>query len=228
MRLPRKPQWVSFDCYGTLIDTRAGYVEVWREILADKGVKSNESVAAFVQAWGEEEFRLIQGPYKRYREILVESVETTLRRHNLPVGPHDGRRLAEAWGTFRPYPDVKPVLTTLKERHRLAIISNVDNDLIRQSVAGIGVDFDAIFTAEDCRAYKPSRAPFERAVQGMGAPPQDVLHVAFGYKYDHDTASEMGFMTAWINRRGLVLPPEARKFDLELPDLTGLPALVGS
>jgi 2-haloacid dehalogenase len=92
----------------------------------------------------------------------------------------------------------------------------------------MGVDFDAIFTAEDCRAYKPSRVPFERALEGMGVPPHDVLHVAFGYRYDHGTASEMGFMTAWINRRGLVLPPDARKFDLELPDLTGLPALVGS
>jgi FMN phosphatase YigB (HAD superfamily) len=61
----------------------------------------------------------------------------------------------------------------------------------------------------------------------MGVAPRDVLHVAFGYKYDHGTASEMGFMTAWINRRNLVLPPGARKFDLELPDLSGLPALVG-
>jgi 2-haloacid dehalogenase len=155
-------------------------------------------------------------------------VETTLRRHKQPVGPDDGRRLADAWGTFRPYPDVKPVLTTLKEHHRLAIISNVDNDIIQQSVASMGVDFDAIFTAEDCRAYKPSRVPFERALDGMGVPPQDVLHVAFGYRYDHGTASEMGFMTAWINRRRLVLPPEARTFDLELPDLTGLLALVGS
>ena len=228
MRLPRKPQWVSFDCYGTLIDTKAGYVEVWREILADKGVDSPEAVGAYVQAWGEEEFRLIQGPYRRYREVLIESVEATLRSHNLPVDPQDGRRLADAWGAFRPYGDVKPVLTTLKERQRLAIISNVDNDLIRQSVAGMGVDFDAIFTAEDCRAYKPSRVPFERALHGMGVPPQDVLHVAFGHKYDHGTASAMGFMTAWINRRGLVLPPDARKFDLELPDLAGLSGLVGS
>jgi 2-haloacid dehalogenase len=228
MQLPRKPQWFSFDCYGTLIDTRAGYVDVWREILAAKGVRADAPLAEYVQAWGEEEFRLIQGPYRAYRAILIESVEATLRRYHLPVGPDDGRRLADAWGTFRPYPDVKPILTTLKKHHRLAIISNVDNAVIRQSVASIGVEFDAIFTAEDCQAYKPSRVPFEHALRRMGTAPQDVLHVAFGYRYDHGTASEMGFMTAWINRRGLVLPPGARKFDLELPDLTGLPPLVGS
>jgi len=228
MQLARKPRWITFDCYGTLIDTRTHYVEIWRGLVAEKGLDADTVVLEYVQAWGEEEFRLIQGPYKKYRQILIESVETTLRRHNLPVSAGDGPRLADAWGRFPPYPDVQPILTRLKERHRLAIISNVDNDIIRQSVAGIGVEFDAIFTAEDCQAYKPSRVPFEHALRGMGVPPQDVLHVAFGYRYDHGTASEMGFMTAWINRRGLVLPGGTRKFDLELPDLAGLPALVES
>jgi 2-haloacid dehalogenase len=228
MRFERKPQWITFDCYGTLIDTRTHYVEIWRDLLVQKGLNPDPVLMEYVRAWGEEEFRLIQGPYKRYRETLTESVENTLRGRGLPVLAGDGRRLADAWGTFPPYPDVKPILTKLQERHKLAIISNVDNDIIRQTVSGIGVEFDAIFTAEDCRAYKPSRVPFEYALRSMGVRSQDVLHVAFGYRYDHATASEMGFMTAWINRRGLVLPPGARKFDVELPDLTGLPALLPS
>lgn len=228
MHLARKPQWITFDCYGTLIDTRAGCIEVWRQILSEKGLDPDAEVMEYVRAWGEEEFQLIQGPYKKYRQVLIESVERTLRRHNLLVAAGDGRRLAEAWGTFAPYPDVKPVLHQLKEHYRLAIISNVDNDIIRQTVAGIGVEFDAIFTAENCKAYKPSRVPFEHALRSMGVPPQDVLHVAFGYQYDHGTASEMGFMTVWVNRRRLTLPAGARKFDLEIPDLTGLPALLGS
>jgi 2-haloacid dehalogenase len=227
MQLPRKPQWITFDCYGTLINTRPGYVDVWREILSAKGLDPSAIILEYVQAWGEEEFRLIQGTYKTYRQILTESVETTLKSHGLPVAPTDGRRLADAWGTFPPYPDVKPVLSQLKEHYKLAIISNADNDIIRQSVASIGVEFDAVFTAEDCRAYKPSRVPFEHALRGMGVPPRDVLHVAFGYQYDHNTASAMGFMTVWVNRRQLALPPGARKFDVEIPDLRALPALSG-
>jgi len=227
MRFAKQPQWITFDCYGTLIDTRTHYVEIWRELLAQKGLDADETVMEYVRSWGEEEFRLVQGPYKKHRDLLVESVETTLRRNNLPIGPGDGRRLADAWGTFPPYPDVKPVLTRLKEHYRLAIISNTDNDIIHQTVAGIGVEFDAIFTAEDCKAYKPSRIPFEHALRSIGMGPQEVLHVAFGYQYDHGPASEMGFMTVWVNRRQLILPPGARKFDVEIPDLTGLPALLG-
>src|SRR3990172_8756308 len=108
MRLPRKPTWITFDCYGTLIDTRAGYVRIWDEILAAKGLDRTANVMEFVQAWGEEEFRLVRGPYRKYRQILMESVETTLRTRGVPVATGDGRRLADAWGTFEPYPDVKP------------------------------------------------------------------------------------------------------------------------
>jgi 2-haloacid dehalogenase len=228
MHLPRKPKWITFDCYGTLIDTRAGYTEIWRTLLADKGVEPGPVLMEYVRAWGEEEFRLIQGPYTKYRQILVESVEATLKSHGLPVAAGDGQRLADAWGTFRPYPDVKPTLTALKAHAKLAIISNGDDDLLRQTIAGIGVEFDAVITAEACQAYKPSRVPFERALLRMAVPPRDVLHVAFGYQYDHGTASAMGFMTVWVNRRQLTLPAGARRFDLELPDLTGLQGLVGS
>ena len=91
----------------------------------------------------------------------------------------------------------------------------------------IGIEFDAVFTTENCQAYKPSRIPFEYALKDMGVSPQEVLHVAFGYKYDHGTASAMGFRTIWVNRRNLELPTGARKFDLEMPDLSGLPALLG-
>ncbi len=228
MKLVRKPKWITFDCYGTLIDTRAGYTQVWREILAKKPTGPGADVMDYVQAWGKEEFRLIQGPYRKYRDILIESVEATLKKFGLPVGPGDGRKLADAWGSFLPYPDVKPALDRLRDTYRLAIISNVDNDIMKQSVANIGVEFDEVFTAEACKAYKPSRVPFEYALKGMGVPPQDVLHAAFGYQYDHGTASEMGFMTVWVNRRKLELPPGARKFDLEIANISDLPALMES
>ena len=119
MHLARTPEWITFDCYGTLIDTRTGYVRVWRELLADKGLGAGADVMDYVRAWGEEEFRMIQGPYQVYRDILRQSVETTLARFGVEVAEGDGVRLAEAWGTFPPFADVYPVLSTLKERFKL-------------------------------------------------------------------------------------------------------------
>jgi 2-haloacid dehalogenase len=226
MRLKRMPEWITFDCYGTLIETRTGYVRVWKELLADKGLVPEVDVMDYVELWGEEEWRLIEGPYQKYRDILRQSVEITLTRAGLPVADGDGQRLANAWGTFQPFPDVNPILSTLHSKFKLAIISNVDNDIIAQSIASIGIDFDGVFTAEECRAYKPSRVPFEYALAKMEVSSQQVLHVAFGYEYDHTTAHEMGFETVWVNRRGLELP-SGIPVDVEMPDLTGLPALLG-
>lgn len=226
MRSARNPEWITFDCYGTLIDTRAGYVRIWRELLADKGLTRDVDVMDYVRAWGEEEFRMIQGPYRPYREILRQSVETTLERFGLPVSEGDGDRLADAWGSFPPFPDVTPVLSILGDKFKLAIISNVDDDIVARSIASMGLEFDGVFTAEQCKAYKPSRVPFEYALDNMGVRAQRVLHVAFGYQYDLTTAYEMGFMTVWVNRRGLELPAGIPA-DLEMPDLTGLPSLVG-
>lgn len=225
MQLARMPAWITFDCYGTLIDTRTGYVRVWKDLLADKGLDPDVNVLDYVQAWGEEEFRMIQSPYRSYREILCQSVETTLERFGIPAADGDGERLADAWGDFLPFPDVNPVLSALGKEFAMAIISNVDDDIVAKSIARMGVEFDGVYTAEQCKAYKPSRTPFEYALGKMGVPAQQVLHVAFGYKYDHTTAHEMGFNTIWVNRRDLKLP-SGIPVDLEIPDLTDLPALL--
>jgi hypothetical protein len=60
----------------------------------------------------------------------------------------------------------------------------------------------------------------------MGVPSREVLHVAFGYKYDHTTANELGFPNVWVNRRDLVLPAGI-PIGCEMPDLLGLPAYLG-
>ena len=38
--------------------------------------------------------------------------------------------------------------------------------------------------AEDVRCYKPERRPFTRMLDKLSLAPEEVLHVAFGFKYD--------------------------------------------
>jgi 2-haloalkanoic acid dehalogenase type II len=227
MTLSHLPQWITFDCYGTLIDTRAGYVPLFADLIAEKGAASRIDTQDVVNAWGEEEFRLIQGPYRKYRDILKESVENTLKQFGLPVASGDGERLANAWGTFQPYADVYPILSQLQRRYKLALISNVDDDILTQSVASIGIDFDGLYTAQQSGAYKPSEVPFRYALERMGVAPADVLHVAFGWRYDLPAAVKLGMLTLWVNRRKLTLPPDAVMSDLVMTDLAEVPRLLG-
>jgi FMN phosphatase YigB (HAD superfamily) len=58
----------------------------------------------------------------------------------------------------------------------------------------------------------------------VGEPPENILHVAFGYKYDIGPAKRHGMRTAWVNRHGEDRPGTDLP-DLEWRDLWGLAEL---
>ncbi len=78
--------------------------------------------------------------------------------------------------------------------------------------------------AEDVRAYKPADEVFAAALERIGEPPERVLHVAFGFKYDIGPAARAGMQTAWINRHQEP-PPGSAPYDNEWRDLWGLAKL---
>jgi FMN phosphatase YigB (HAD superfamily) len=81
--------------------------------------------------------------------------------------------------------------------------------------------------AEDVRAYKPDSRPFHRALIACGARAEEVLHVAFGFKYDIRPAQDVGVRTAWVNRAGEPWPGDVRP-EHEWRDLWGLAELAES
>ena len=115
---------------------------------------------------------------------------------------HDGEALARAMESWQPFPDTVPALQAARAAGlRLWIISNTDRAIIEHSLRHLEVGFDGVTVAEDCRGYKPSTAPFEKALGQIGLPHDQILHVAFGFKYDIGTARELGLRTAWVNRK---------------------------
>ncbi|MBA2504362.1 MAG: HAD hydrolase-like protein [Thermoleophilaceae bacterium] len=127
--------------------------------------------------------------------------------------------------SWQPFPDTRPALTKAREAGlKLVIVSNTDNDIISHTVRQIGVPFDAIVTAEDVHSYKPADPHFERALEVVGVPPEEVLHTAFGFKYDIGPAQRHGMGSAWINRRADAAPGPERP-DHEWRDLWGLAEL---
>jgi 2-haloacid dehalogenase len=109
----------------------------------------------------------------------------------------------------------------------MAIISNVDNDLIAHTIRRLQVEFDWIITAEQAKAYKPSHKNFRLALKTIEAPSKKILHVAQSIYHDIIPAKALGLAAVWVNRRrgrtGSGATPEAKcKADLEVPDLKTL------
>jgi 2-haloacid dehalogenase len=118
-------------------------------------------------------------------------------------------------------------LKYLKERYKLAVISNIDDDLFAHSARHLGVPFDWVITAEQVESYKPSLNNFEKAIEIIGAPRGEILHVAQSLYHDIAPAKELGLANVWVNRRhnlkgyGATYPADAVP-DLEVPDLATL------
>jgi 2-haloalkanoic acid dehalogenase type II len=84
------------------------------------------------------------------------------------------------------------------------ILSNVDNESFSFSNRKLGVEFDAVFTAEDIGSYKPSPRNFEYMLDKLSArdiAKDSLLHTAESLFHDHAPANDFGLATCWIHRR---------------------------
>ena len=208
---------LTFDCYGTLIDWKRGVAEASEEIRALAGcdlerlLRDRELVERELQA----------GPYRPYGEVLAESMRRSALVQGRVVPMEDAARFARSMARWPPFPDTGPALRRLGARHRLAILSNVETAILRESVARIGVEFDLLLTAQELRSYKPARAHFDAALVRLALPKERVLHVAVSLYHDVRPASALGWTTAWVNREAEVRPADvAPRF--EVPDLASL------
>jgi 2-haloacid dehalogenase len=121
-------------------------------------------------------------------------------------------------------------LCKLHKRYRLAIISNVDDDLFAATRPKLEVKFDHVVTAQQARAYKPSLKIFELALSRIAVPTHRILHVAQSLYHDAVPAHSLGIATVWVNRPskrsgvGAVKSAQAQP-DLHVSSLQELAAL---
>jgi 2-haloacid dehalogenase len=218
----RLPTWITFDCYDTLVEFPID--DVTRRIL---GARADDVVLdEFFPAFERLRFERTLGPYLPYRDLLRQTLAEAMRQFGLEYVEADGDALVAAISGFGPWPDVPPALERLRRACKLAIVSNSDDDIIAGNVQRIGVPFDAVITAEQARAYKPAPAVFAHVLRTLDCGKDDVLHVAQGFDYDIMPTHDLGWERVWINRYGKAGDPAYGPYH-ELPDLSGVPALLG-
>src|SRR3954452_6233158 len=214
----------TFDCYGTLIDWEGGL----GTFLYDYALRCRDdrpNGRELRERWEAIQFEVIQGEYRRYADVLAESLRLLAQERGWSYSDEDGKALARSMRSWQPFPDTTPALLRAHEAGlKLVIVSNTDRDIIEHSLRHIEAPIDAVVTAEDVGSYKPGLAHFERTLEVTGVPAEQSLHVAFGFKYDIGPAQQLGFRSAWVNRRGEPKPGPASP-DLEWPDLWGLAEL---
>lgn len=193
---------ISFDCYGTLI--RFDLDGAVRSIVGPRASECGIDVEGLIADLRVIRFFATSSPYRRYQDILRDTLEIACMRHGIPYDARFGDELIKAVRRFEAFDDVHAGLTRLQEMgYQLALLTNSDNDLIPHHVETLGIDFDHVFTAEDARAYKPRKQAFEYLFRSVDRPREFLTHAAQGWEYDIIPTAGTGIRRVWINRSEL-------------------------
>lgn len=214
---------LSFDVFGTLISVRDGSYAAFRSILADAGGGAVD-VKAFWEHWEHRNIAHYVGPYRRYRDICELSLAETFEHFGLKGRSSSISRYFDAFTGFELYPDVTPTLDRLARTYKLAVVSNIDDDLL--ALTPLRRTFDLVCTAERARGYKPDGTLFRHLIAHAGVPKDEIFHSGQSQFTDMVGAKPLGLRVAWINRRGVTLSPDVPKPDMILSDIASLLPLV--
>lgn len=224
-KLDPAPKVITFDCYGTLVQW---YEVLLREIGATlaRHPASGATAAAILDSFSAQGRRLTaERPHRLYKDILRTGFAAAFDEHGLAPSADEIARIASSPTTMGPHPEVPAALRRLRERYKLAIVTNSDDDLIAPTVARIGVPIDHVITAEQAKAYKPSRQLFDHAYRTMGVSPHETVHVAMGMYWDMKACHELGLRAIWVNRRRAIGNPDWLPY-AEVPDMDGAVAML--
>lgn len=212
-------RWLTFDCFGTLVDWRHGIRTTGELLFPGRG-------AAFLDAYSELEAKVeSEEPFRRYREVLAETTRRAAKRMSVDLNLVDDTALVATIPYWRPFPDVGPALTKLRsDGWKLALLTNCDRDLIAETQQRLPVPFEAAITAEDVSAYKPDPAHFQRFQSTHGASAAEWIHIAQSYFHDIKPAHQLGIKRIWVNRQREKDDPSMA--DAVIEDLSGLPRAV--
>lgn len=197
-------RYLTFDCYGTLIDWKAGI-----EMALRKSFKVPIGGEALLDAYVEAE-KQEEASYKKYRDVLRNSALRLSRSLGFEASRSAADAFAASLPTWPAFPDTRKALQDLgRKGYRRYILSNVDTDLLQGTVANHGLEIEGFVTAEEVGSYKPNRGHWLTFFRKTGAKKEEVLHVAQSVYHDIVPTQEMSIASAWVNRYGEPLPPEA-------------------
>jgi 2-haloacid dehalogenase len=221
---------LTFDCYGTLIDWETGISEALQPILANHHI--DMATDRLLELYGELEFEAEREKYYEYKTVLRTVLEGLGARLGFAPTPTELQHFTGSVKDWPAFPDSVRALQALQRKYKLAVISNIDDDLFALSAPRLQVKLDWVITAQQAQSYKPSLNNFHLAFARIGLPKSKILHVAQSLFHDVAPAKTLGLSTVWVNRRhnkdGFgATPPAHVQPDLEVPSLQALAGKIG-
>jgi len=223
-----KYEWLSFDCYGTLVDWETGISRAVDEVLKARGVSRTQ--AEILAMFSEAEPRAqTSGEFQDYCQVLRSVMEVMASDAGIELSGNEPDCLSGSLPRWPIFAEAPRALKELQSRFKLAVISNVDDHLFGQSEEALGVKFDAVITSQQAGSYKPNLRNFEAAKERMNVEKGRWLHIGESLYHDIGPASLFGIDSVWVKRpdRGGGTRPTDAEPSLTVPDLAALAKAAG-
>jgi 2-haloalkanoic acid dehalogenase type II len=192
-----KPTTLTFDCYGTLIDWERGACRALRDIYGYSQTRVTD--ADLIDLFLQSDARIIREDIFPYSNVLQRVAQSVAKSLGVRSDPGLEVLFAGSVPSWPPFEETNACLTWLARNYRLAVISNIDDRLLSQTIKRFAVQFDVLVTSEQTKSYKPNRAIFERAVERIGEHPGRITHIAEG-RCEATPARALGMQSIWVNR----------------------------
>ena len=217
-----RPKFITFDCYGTLIDFQMGPAA--RRVY---GARLPRPVMdGFLESFRGYRLDEVLGAWKPFDVVIANAVERSCKAWNVAFDPADAAAIYAEIPSWTPHPDVPAGLAAIGAKIPLVGLSKSMTEQIPHSMDKLGAPFHAAHTAQEAQAYKPLQRAFEYMFDSLGCAPADVVHCSSSLRYDLMTAYYMK-----IARRGYVNRGHEPGIDFygytEISSIAQLPALVG-
>lgn len=200
-------RWISFDCYGTLVDWRRGLSAGLFQALKPTGrLLPAGAIDRILSA----EWELIheQEEFIPYSELLARAIEEGMASAGVPFEASLAQQVAAGMGSWPLFPDTVEALRRLAARWPLALLSNVDRAQLTQTELQLGIQIGHRITAEDVQCYKPEPDHLLALLHEQELEPEELLHVSAYCEYDLRTAEDLGILSAYVDRRGIEPPDD--------------------
>jgi HAD superfamily hydrolase (TIGR01509 family) len=173
----------------------------------------------------------LRGRETNLERLRLAAFRRTVSRLDLPDGGLAGDALAVHLNAFylkrrfenvELFPDVRPVLETLRATYRLGLLSNGNGYPGRSGLAGV---FSAVVFSQDHGIEKPDPRLFAAAAAAIGCAGPDLVMVGDSLVNDVTGARNAGWHGIWLNRDGATCPQQHAP-DAQITTLLELPRVL--
>ncbi len=214
MALPKDVKFVTFDCYGTLIDWESGVYDAFQKEADRDGFTIDRDV--LIPRFIDVQREIQRCSYELYAEVLRRTAVRVAAELSWDLEPSRSNFLPNSVPAWPPFRETNAQLERFAKKYELGILWNIDDKLLGATRRHFRVDFDLVVTAQQVRSYKPDTAHFKECARRIEKRKKNWVHIASGYPTDIVECLKQKVPVIWVNRHGEELEPGQKKPDAEV------------